>query len=307
MRSFGLFLGVFALSAPQTLARLYTILNDCPQSVNYYINGQSQGSLSKGATTTRQFAEIWSGFIYTDANGGSADGIRTTRAGFYGEGDMYYIVIDPARLNTGIRIEPQAPINKGFCVSDLCDNKACLSVFSEPPTGFPPVSNMTPPTPPTYACPGDNIGYKVTFCPSGGFPPPTNGVAVPIHPNGNTAKCLDVRGNVQKNGTPVQIYDCNGTAAQKWRIAAGGTYVTLDGTNFCLDAGSKPGNGVGMKIWQCYAALPAQTWDYTQNKHLQLAGTGQCLDLPNGSTVNSNQVQTWQCSAGNKNQIWTFP
>ncbi|KAF5376280.1 hypothetical protein D9615_008510 [Tricholomella constricta] len=305
MRNFALTLGIIALSAPQTLARLYTIFNDCPQNINLYINGVSQGSLGKGATTTRELEENWSGFIYTDANGGSATGERTTRAGFYGEDDYYYIVIDPSRLNTGVRIEPQVPINNGFCVSDMCDNKACLSVFQQPPTRFPPPSTTTPPTPPVYACPGTNVGYKVTFCPSGGFPPPSNGWAIPIHPNGNTAKCLDVRGGVLANGTPVQIYDCNGTAAQQWRIAAGGTYVTLAGTNFCLDAGSS--NGVGMKIWQCYAALPAQSWYYTEDKRLQLHGTGQCLDLPNGSTANGNQVQTWQCSAGNNNQVWTFP
>ncbi|KAF8069880.1 G-X-X-X-Q-X-W domain-containing protein [Lyophyllum atratum] len=307
MRNFGLTLGACLLLAPQAFARLYTIFNNCPQSVGLYMNENYQGILGKGATATHQLPEGWSGFIFTDANGGSATGERTTRAGFYGEDDYYYIVIDPSRLNIGVRIEPQAPINNGFCVSDMCDSKACLSVFQQPPTGFPPASNTTAPTSPVYACPGDNIGYKVTFCPSGGFPPPANGFAAEIHPNGNAAKCLDVRGNVRANGTPVQIYDCNGTTAQKWRIAAGGTYVNLDGTNFCLDAGSNPASGVGMKIWQCYEALPAQTWNYREDKRLQLSGTGQCLDLPNGSTANSNQVQTWQCSAGNNNQVWTFP
>lgn len=146
----------------------------------------------------------------------------------------------------------------------------------------------------------------MTFCPSGGFPPALDDNPVTIHPNGNTAKCLDVRGNVLANGTPVQIYDCNGTGAQKWSITAGPTTVQLFGTNFCLDAGSHPASGVGMKIWQCYEGLAAQYWTYTAKKQLQIAGT-QCLDLPNGSTTNGKQVQTWQCSAGNTNQIWTYP
>jgi hypothetical protein len=30
--------------------------------------------------------------------------------------------------------------------------------------------------------------------------------------------------------------------------------------DFCLDAGSSPGNEVKMKIWQCYDGIPAQAW-----------------------------------------------
>jgi hypothetical protein len=33
---------------------------------------------------------------------------------------------------------------------------------------------------------------------------------------------------------------------------------------------------------------------------------GQCLDLTGGSRTNGNQLQTWQCTNGNTNQIWTL-
>jgi hypothetical protein len=36
-------------------------------------------------------------------------------------------------------------------------------------------------------------------------------------------------------------------------MARGSTAVKLAGTNFCLDAGSNPANGVQMKIWQVSA------------------------------------------------------
>ncbi|KAJ3507116.1 hypothetical protein NLJ89_g6483 [Agrocybe chaxingu] len=101
-------------------------------------------------------------------------------------------------------------------------------------------------------------------------------------------------------------YDCNGTNAQKWVIARGSTKVKLAGTNFCLDAGSTPGNGIGMKIWQCYDNLPAQQWYFTNDNRIALEGRGLCLDLPNGVLTNSNQVQTWQCTDGNNNQVWTI-
>jgi hypothetical protein len=77
--------GLAAAAAPGAFARLYTITNGCPQAITLYINGESQGKLAVGATTTRTMNENWSGFIYTDANGGSQTGTRTTRAGFYGD------------------------------------------------------------------------------------------------------------------------------------------------------------------------------------------------------------------------------
>jgi hypothetical protein len=67
----------------------------------------------------------------------------------------------------------------------------------------------------------------------------------PIYPNGNRGKCLDLRGecsgamkgesdsmrphpaNERYDGNAVQIYDCNGSSAQRWVINRGsgqGTY-----------------------------------------------------------------------------------
>jgi len=132
-----------------------------------------------------------------------------------------------------------------------------------------------------------------------------------IHPNGDTTKCLDIRGAVFADGTPVQIYDCNGTKAQKWHfiseVNSAGSIITTDGGPFCLDAGANPANGVGMKIWTCFYNLPAQAWAVAPNStRISLIGNDQCLDLPNGVHVNSNQVQTWQCADGNPNQVWTI-
>lgn len=89
-----------------------------------------------------------------------------------------------------------------------------------------------------------------------------------------------------------------------------------------IDTHTAPGNAIGMKIWQCYDNLPAQQWYYTDDDRIALEGKGSlpfrflfsndfmyvdlglCLDLTNGVIVNSNQVQTWQCTDGNNNQIW---
>ena len=88
-----------------------------------------------------------------------------------------------------------------------------------------------------------------------------------------------------------------------------------------------PGNNIGAKIWTCYDNLPAQAWYYTDDNRIAVTGKGaqsascfrgfelitrvshvpgQCLDLTNGNLANSNQVQTYACITGNKNQIWTI-
>jgi len=116
---------------------------------------------------------------------------------------------------------------------------------------------------------------------------------------------LDVRGAIFANGTPVEIFDCNGTPAQAWTFAPGETSIVLANTGFCLDAGSAPANGVGMKIWQCFSSLPAQDWFYTADQRIALTNQGLCLDLTGGNLANGNQVQTWKCTDSDTNQIWT--
>ncbi|KAF9466903.1 ricin B lectin domain-containing protein [Collybia nuda] len=298
-------LSLIASSAIPALAdRLYTIVNKCPMDINLIVNGESQGNLAaKGGLVIRTYPENWSGIIYTDTNGGNPEtGEYTTRAGFNGETDNYYVVAFTSHPNVGVSIAPQAPINNGFCNPVTIDSRFFSKAYPQPgPTTFPPPSSV-PPEPPLYACPGTNIGYQVTFCPGGSLPWQRG--PAKLHPNGNIDKCLDVRGGVFANGTPVQIYDCNDTPAQGWRLNSEGTSIVLWGTDFCLDAGSNPGNGVGMKIWTCYGDLPAQSWYWSDDNRITLQGKGLCLDLPNGSTQNGNQVQTWQCSNGNTNQIW---
>ncbi|RXW16373.1 hypothetical protein EST38_g9483 [Candolleomyces aberdarensis] len=135
-------------------------------------------------------------------------------------------------------------------------------------------------------------------------PPPQWGKRIQLHPNWNWGKCLDVRGAVFANGTPVDIFDCNGTPAQNWIINPGSTKVQLADTNFCLDAGDWPSSGTQLKIWTCYNNLPAQQWWYTDDKRIALQGRGFCLDLTNGGTWNYNVMQIWNCTPNNQNQVW---
>ncbi|KAH6906599.1 carbohydrate-binding module family 13 protein [Coprinopsis sp. MPI-PUGE-AT-0042] len=128
----------------------------------------------------------------------------------------------------------------------------------------------------------------------------------------NSNKCLDVRGAVFANGTPVQIYDCNGSNAQDWtwnNIYQ--TYIRVAGTNFCLDAGVLQDlrDGTQLKIWECYNYLAQQQWGFVDGS-IRLTGIRgsplfNCIDLTDGRLENSNVIQTWRCTENNLNQHWS--
>ncbi|TFK37931.1 ricin B lectin domain-containing protein [Crucibulum laeve] len=288
--------GVFSQSIIQ-----YTIQNRCPADINLYIGGRLDGLIPTGDNVTRFLAPD-AGPFYTDANGGNANGVGSTKAGFYLQSSYYYVVVDPNHFNTGINISPRPAIPRSaFCRSIECDDITCANVFTQTPTTFPPFQTGVVPPLPLFGCSNANTTFDIIFCPLGFFG--NQGVA--IHPNGNLDKCLDYRGRVFGNGVPVQIFDCLGSTGQRWHISRGSTKVKLANENFCLDAGSSPGNGVGMKLWQCYDNLPAQQWYFTDDDRIALEGKGLCLDLPGGDLTNGNQAQTWQCTNGNLNQVWT--
>jgi hypothetical protein len=160
-------------------------------------------------------------------------------------------------------------------------------------------------TPPGHALPGieyTSVGVQVT------------GSTVNIHPDADNSKCVGILGGTYANGAAVDIYDCNGSATQKWRFNENNGLTSVnpaDGSQWCLDAGvqSQWANGVKMKIWQCFANLPQQTWTtittYTSGK-IKLPTANFCLDLTGGSKTNRNVLQIWTCGDTNLNQLWTL-
>ncbi len=64
--------------------------------------------------------------------------------------------------------------------------------------------------------------------------------------------CVDVRGASSANFTPVQVYTCNGTGAQRWTVAAGNTLQAL---GKCMDINGggtwSTTPGTQLQIWSC--------------------------------------------------------
>ncbi len=67
-----------------------------------------------------------------------------------------------------------------------------------------------------------------------------------------------------------------------------------------------PANGVGLKIWECFAGLPQQQWFLTDDNRIAVENLGLCLDLTDGNTADGTQVQTWACTANDDNQVWNL-
>jgi hypothetical protein len=124
----------------------------------------------------------------------------------------------------------------------------------------------------------------------------------PIIAGDNTAKCVDDNGNSSANGTHVQIWDCNGTAAQNWTIQTDGT-IRINGS--CMDiTGAGTANGTLVELWTCNGGAN-QRW-LPVNGMLVNPVSGRCLDDPGFNTTNGTQLEIWDCNGGS-NQQWAIP
>jgi Ricin-type beta-trefoil lectin domain len=119
---------------------------------------------------------------------------------------------------------------------------------------------------------------------------------------GYKSKCLDDRGAGFTNGNIVDIWSCNGTAAQQWTFNNGELEVAL---GKCLDNSSGGLNGTKLVLWTCNGHK-AQTWTHLSNGEYVLESNGLCLTDPSDSTTNGTQVQIRTCKA-NADQKWSLP
>ncbi|MFE5401793.1 lectin [Streptomyces sp. NPDC056580] len=120
---------------------------------------------------------------------------------------------------------------------------------------------------------------------------------------GLAGKCLDVAGAASADGTPVQLYDCNGTAAQQWTAGADGTLRAL---GKCLDVtGNSTADGAKAQLWSCTGGAN-QKWTVTAAHDIVNPQADKCLDVTGNNSANGTRVQIWSCGGG-ANQKWNAP
>jgi GH25 family lysozyme M1 (1,4-beta-N-acetylmuramidase) len=114
-------------------------------------------------------------------------------------------------------------------------------------------------------------------------------------------KCLHDAGNRSASGTPVNIWRCNGSAAERWTAVQDDT-LRIHGK--CLAA---PGmaSGARAELRSC-SGSGAQHWLVGSRGRLINPGSGLCLADPGGSTRNGTRVRLRVCT-GHAAQQWTLP
>ncbi|MEV5338474.1 RICIN domain-containing protein [Streptomyces sp. NPDC052676] len=122
-------------------------------------------------------------------------------------------------------------------------------------------------------------------------------------------KCLDVEGAKKDSGTPVQLYTCNGSAAQKWKVYGDDKGLHLQNVNSlkCMDVSNNDAaNGTRIQIWPCNSS-PAQTWEFNlrATTSLKNVGTGKCLDLH--EYTNGHNAWLWACNGSGPQQFDVKP
>ncbi|MFI7210018.1 glycosyl hydrolase family 18 protein [Micromonospora maritima] len=136
---------------------------------------------------------------------------------------------------------------------------------------------------------------------TGGGTPPESGRTGPI--TGIAGKCVDVAAAGTANGTAIQLYGCNGTAAQNWTVAGDGTLRAL---GKCLDVTSAgTANGTKIQLWDCNGT-GAQVWQAQSNGTLRNPASNRCLDATGNSSADGTRLQIWDCFGG-ANQVWRLP
>ncbi|MGW0211068.1 lectin [Streptomyces sp. NPDC003233] len=120
---------------------------------------------------------------------------------------------------------------------------------------------------------------------------------------GLAGKCLDVAGANSADGTPVQLYDCNGTNAQQWTVGTDGTIRAL---GKCLDVtGNSTADGAKVQLWSCTGGAN-QKWTVTAAHDIVNPQANKCLDVTDDNSANGTRTQIWSCSGG-ANQKWNAP
>ena len=111
--------------------------------------------------------------------------------------------------------------------------------------------------------------------------------------NPASGRCLDAPGAAQ-----LQLYDCDGAAAQVWQLPPG---PIAGPGGLCGDvSGADPTSGTPTQLWTCNAS-DAQRWSAPGDRTLRTFG--KCLDVRGAGTVNRTPVQLFDCN-GTAAQQW---
>ncbi|MGW1160054.1 ricin-type beta-trefoil lectin domain protein [Streptomyces sp. NPDC002519] len=113
--------------------------------------------------------------------------------------------------------------------------------------------------------------------------------------------CADVTGQSQADGTPVELWDCNGGSNQSWR-ATTSKQLMVYGSKCLMPNGGGTADGLTVQITGCDGSA-AQQWNVNADGTVVNVSSGKCLDATGQGTVDGTPLEIWSCTGG-KNQQW---
>ena len=170
--------------------------------------------------------------------------------------------------------------------------------------GFPNgVCGCTTPTGSTSSGATMSVGYVAAYTTTGGGTG-GGGTGSGSAVTGYGGLCLDDRSSSTANYNPIQVYTCNGTAAQQWTFVQAGTTLRVLGKCLDVDAAGTA-DGTPVDLYDCNSS-GSQVWIPQSNGSLYNPQSNKCLDDTGWSTTPGTQVQIWDCTGG-ANQQWHLP
>jgi glucose/arabinose dehydrogenase/PKD repeat protein len=131
------------------------------------------------------------------------------------------------------------------------------------------------------------------------FSKTASGGTGPIRGSG---KCVDVSGAGTADGTKIQLYTCNSTAAQSWTVSG----TTLRALGKCMDvAGGATADGTLVQLWTCNGS-GAQNWAANADGTLRNPQSAKCLTPSGGGTADGTQLVISTCTTATT-QRFTLP
>ncbi|MBT2540770.1 ricin-type beta-trefoil lectin domain protein [Streptomyces sp. ISL-44] len=248
-------------------------------------DGSGSANLSCGFTSSSVAATVTSGHAYIDDEFFTTAGKPTAAMG---ETYMRNHVSHELGHTLGLT-HANRSLNKSDCVKGTDSGQ------------FPVMCS------PTYAYQDKRAGTYVQQFDVQGLRLLAAGAGAVLSPQGKVtgigAKCLDVKGGKAVNGTQIQLYTCNGSAAQSWILGKDGTFRAF---GKCLDnARNASTDGNKISLYDCNGSA-AQRWSVNAKGQIVHVASGKVLDVTGGATANGTVVQLYTANT-NKRQVWVTP
>lgn len=127
----------------------------------------------------------------------------------------------------------------------------------------------------------------------------SNGTAVGLGGN-----CLDDYHNLKKDSNVIQMWGCNKTAAQDWRLYTSDSSIR-NANGYCLDVqGASKLEYTYIQLYHCNKTV-AQKWTIKDGKNLVNTNTGFCVTVRHAGTTSGTRLWMKNCH-GTDAQNWTF-